>query len=146
MVPNTNVNMMKSLNKSSEDLITELQWEEKIKSALSESILYFEYEETEEKTVLHIITISKNHGERFLFHRVTSHTNSRIRCLEDMWTYIEEYKKSMEHYHIQWMKKGESSQSSWFYGRTFLEVVDKFFYGKDPSNVKILEMKLMPLS
>jgi hypothetical protein len=138
---------MKSLNKTSKDLLSELEWEEKIRTELSDSILYFEYEEIEEETTLHLITISKSHGERFLFHRVKSF--SRSNCLYEMHRYIvSDYKKNAEHYEIHWMKKksGEKSLRSWFYGKSFLEVMDKFFYLKDPSEVSILEIKLMPLS
>jgi hypothetical protein len=57
-----------------------------------------------------------------------------------------DYKKNMEHYEINWKIKGEKSQKSWFYGKSFLDVVDKFFYMKDAAEIIIYEIKMMPIS
>jgi len=137
---------MKADNKTSEVLLAELKYEEKIRKELEDVILYFDYEDGEEDCSLSLVTISKTHGQRFLFHRIKSH--SRNNCLYEMLKYIQSnYKKNMEHYEINWKIRGErESQRSWFYGRSFLAVIDKFFYMKDPGEISIYEIKMMPIS
>jgi hypothetical protein len=137
---------MKADNKTSEVLLAELKYEEKIRKELEDVILYFDYEDGEEDCSLSLVTISKTHGQRFLFHRIKSH--SRNNCLYEMLKYIQSnYKKNMEHYEINWKIRGErESQRSWFYGRSFLDVIDKFFYMKDPGEISIYEIKMMPIS
>ncbi len=141
---------MNSINKTSDVLLKEIELEDKIKKELSDVILYFDYQEYEnmgDGSSLSLITISKNHGERFLFHKVLD--NSKIDCLSQMLEYItSDYKKNLEHYEIIWKNKksSESTQKSWFCGRSFLEVMDKFYYLKDTSDIIIFNIKLMPLS
>ena len=59
---------MNPLNKSSETLIAEIEAEKQIRQLLPDVNLYFDYQESETETELHLVTISKSHGERFLFH------------------------------------------------------------------------------
>lgn len=133
-------------NKTSEVLLAELNCESNIRKELEDVVLYFDYEDREEDCTLSLVTISKTHGQRFLFHRVKSH--SRNNCLYEMLKYIQsDYKKNMEHYEINWKIKGQKEcQKSWFYGKSFLDVVDKFFYMKDAAEIIIYEIKMMPIS
>jgi hypothetical protein len=137
---------MNSLNKSSEILVSEIKSEEIIRQELSDSTIYFDYSENEQSTTLSVITISKNHGERFLFHKVTS--LSKIACLDKMIKYIQsDWKKNYQNYEIIWRKKGESTNNtSWFFGNSFLEIIDKFYHMKDPSDIIIFEVKLRPMA
>lgn len=142
---------MNSINKTSDVLLKEIELEDKIRKELSDVILYFDYQEYEnmgDEASLSLITISKNHGERFLFHKVID--NSKMDCLIKMLEYItSDYKKNLEHYEVTWKNKKSSetkSQKSWFCGRSFLEVMDKFYYLKDTSDIIIFNIKLMPLS
>jgi len=139
---------MNSLNKSSEILIAEMQSESLIRKELDDVILYFDYTEDDStsNTVLSLITISKNHGERFLFHKIES--TSKLKCLSKMIDYIKsDFKVNHQNYEIVWVKKGEiKSNISWFHGKSFLDVVDKFFYMKDPSDILIYEVKMKPMS
>lgn len=137
---------MNSLNKSSEILLAEMTTEDIIRKELNDVVLYFDYQEDENDTELSLITISKNHGERFLFHK--SKGKSKLHCLNSMIDYIKsDYKLNFNNYEIIWVKKGEmKSNISWFHGKSFLDVVDKFFYLKDPSDIVIYEVKLKPQS
>ena len=136
---------MKADNKTSEVLLAELRYEDQIRKELEDVVLYFDYEDGEEDCTLSLVTISKVHGQRFLFHRIKSH--SRNNCLYEMRRYIQSnYKKNMEHYEINWRMRGGESQKSWFYGRSFLDVIDKFFYMKDPDEISVYEIKMMPIS
>lgn len=137
---------MNSLNKTSEILMAEMAAEDSIRQELNDVILYFDYQESEYETELSLITISKSHGERFLFHKIKS--TSKLSCLNQMFEYIKsDYKSNFQTYEIIWMKKGDlQSNKSWFHGKSFLDVVDKFFHLKDPSSIIIYEIKLKPLS
>ena len=137
---------MNSLNKSSEILLAEMTAEDIIRKELSDVVLYFDYQEDEIETELSLITISKNHGERFLFHKVKG--KSKLHCLNIMIDYIKSnYKLNFNNYEIVWVKRGETkSNISWFHGKSFLDVVDKFFHLKDPGDIVIYEVKLKPQS
>ncbi len=137
---------MNSLNKSSEILLAEMTAEDIIRKELNDVVLYFDYQEDENETELSLITISKNHGERFLFHKIKG--KSKLNCLNSMIDYIKsDYKLNFNNYEIIWVKKGEmKSNISWFHGKSFLDVVDKFFHLKDPSDIVIYEVKLKPQS
>ena len=143
---NQKILKMNSINKSSQTLLAELEYETKIREELNDAVLYFDYEDNEDSCVLSLVTISKTHGQRFLFHRVLSH--SRTNCLYEMLKYIQsDYIKNMEHYEINWAVKGENkTQKSWFYGKSFLDVISKFFHMKDSSEISIYEIKMMPMS
>lgn len=138
---------MNSINKSSQILLDELDYENKIRQELNEVILYFDYTEGDEgRTELSLITISKNHGERFLFHKTDSY--SRLNCLQKMLEYLKsDYKKNYQNYEIIWRKKDERVDNrSWFNGKSFLEVIDKFYYMKDASDILVYSVKQLPLS
>jgi hypothetical protein len=137
---------MNSLNKSSEILLAEMTSEDTIRKELDDVTLYFDYQETDTETELSLITISKNHGERFLFHK-TSSINKLI-CLGKMIDYIQsDYKKNFQNYEIVWRKKGDSTDNiSWFNGKSFLSIIDKFYFMKDPSDILIYEVKMKPMA
>lgn len=137
---------MNSLNKSSEILLAEMTSEDIIRKELNDVTLYFDYQESDSETELSIITISKNHGERFLFHKIKS--NSKISCLSKMVDYIKsDYKKNFQNYEIVWRKKGDTKDNiSWFNGKSFLDIVDKFYFMKDPADIIIYDVKMKPMS
>jgi len=137
---------MNSLNKSSEILLAEMTSEDIIRKELDDVTLYFDYQETDTETELSLITISKNHGERFLFHKIKS--SNKLSCLGKMIDYIKsDYKKNFQNYEIVWRKKGDSKDNiSWFNGKSFLDIVDKFYFMKDPVDIIIYEIKLKPMA
>ncbi len=133
-------------NKPSSILLEELKLEDEIKKELSDVIVYFDYQENNDETELSLITISKNHGERFLFHKCTS--KNKIDSLKSMLTYIKsDYKTNRMNYEVLWAKKGEGkSNISWFHGISFIEIIDKFYFMKDPADIIIYEVKLKPMA
>jgi len=137
---------MNSLNKSSEILLAEMVSEDIIRKELNDVTIYFDYQETDSETELSVITISKNHGERFLFHKIKA--NSKISCLSKMIDYIKsDYKLNFQNYEIVWKKRGEVKDIvSWFNGKSFLDIIDKFYFMKDPSDIIIYEVRLKPLA
>lgn len=120
--------------------------EQLIRDEFPEVNLYFDYQETDLDTELHLVTISKTHGERFLFHKIKSLT--KLHCLNLMIEYIRsDYKKNYQNYEIIWRKKEDNKDSiSWFCGRSFLDVIEKFFHLKDSQDIIIFEVKLKPMT
>lgn len=137
---------MNSLNKSSEILLAEMTSEDIIRKELNDVTIYFDYQEDDSETELSIITISKNHGERFLFHKIKA--GSKISCLSKMIDYIKsDYKLNHQNYEIIWRKKGDANDNtSWFHGKSFLDIVDKFYFMKDPADVIIYEVRMKPMA
>lgn len=137
---------MNSFNKTSDVLLAEMSVEDIIRKELPEVTLYFDYQEYFTETELYLVTISKIHGERFLFHKIKS--ESKLLCLNKMLEYIKsDYKKNYLNYEIIWRKKEDSKDTvSWFCGRSFLEVMEKFFHLKDSQDIIIFEVKLKPMS
>lgn len=120
--------------------------EQLIRDEFPEVNLYFDYQETDLDTELYLVTISKTHGERFLFHKIKSLT--KLSCLNLMIEYIRsDYKKNYQNYEIVWRKKEDTKDTvSWFCGRSFLDVMEKFFHLKDSQDIIIFEVKLKPMA
>lgn len=137
---------MNSFNKTSEVLMAEMAAEQLIRDEFPEVNLYFDYQETDLDTELYLVTISKTHGERFLFHKIKSLT--KLSCLNLMIEYIRsDYKKNYQNYEIVWRKKEDKKDTvSWFCGRSFLDVMEKFFHLKDSQDIIIFEVKLKPMA
>lgn len=137
---------MNSLNKTSEVLMAEMTAEQLIRDEFPEVNLYFDYQETDLETELYLVTISKTHGERFLFHKIKS--LNKLSCLNLMIEYIKsDYKKNYQNYEIVWRKKEDTKDTvSWFCGKSFLDVMEKFFHLKDSQDIIIFEVKLKPIS
>ena len=134
-------------NKPSEILLEELQIEGEIKDELNDVIVYFDYQDENELTELSLITISKNHGERFLFHKCSSKT--KVGALKSMLEYIKsDYKKNWMNYEVVWYKRGDNGKQniSWFHGKSFIEIMDKFYFMKDPADVIVYGVKLKPMA
>lgn len=140
---------MNAQNKSSQTLLAELELQQEISKELSEATVYFDFTEDDEICELSLVTISKSHGQRFLFHKTKKHA-TRLYCLSEMIEYIKgDYKNNAENYEIIWSFRGESQarpQKSWFHGKNFLDVIDKFFYMKDPAEIIVYNVNLLPLS
>lgn len=145
---------MDSINKSSETLLKELELEAEIRNELSDVTVYFDFvwRDSSGMPSLSVITISRVHGQRFLFHKTYSSTtneNSKVYCLEAMLRYIKsDYKKNLLHYTIEWAPKSDTRviQTSWFHGSSLLEIMDKFYYLKNPHEISVFDIRLNPES
>jgi len=137
---------MNSFNKSSEVLIAEMNAEQLIRELLPEVSIYFDYNEQEQETELNLVTISKTHGERFLFHKIKS--TGKLSCLNSMIEYIRsDYQNNYQNYEIKWTKKGhQQTITSWFYAKSFIECIDKFFHLKDTQEIIVYSVTLKPQS
>ena len=58
-----------------------------------------------------------------------------------------DYKLNHQNYEIIWRKKGDTKDNvSWFNGKSFLSIIDKFYFMKDPSDILIYEVKMKPMA
>lgn len=136
-----------------EVLLKEIELENQIRQLLDDTQIYFDYnllnfnEQGEALMLkLDLITISREHNHKFLFHSVVA--TSKVALLREMMRYIDEYKRQQENYQIEWthLKDVNRMQNSWFRGNDIFDVLNKFYYGKEKSQFKIFGIKLMPMS
>ncbi len=143
-----------AIQQPTEVLLKEIDLENKIREQLDDTQIYFDYNIVPEPDGLEfpiikldLITINKEHNQKFLFHSVKG--GSKIEILKNMIAYITDYKKNLEIYAIEWLdikRDGVSGniQTSWFRGNDITDVLNKFYYEKEKSQFKIFKIKLMP--
>lgn len=141
-----------AIQQPTEILLQEIDLENKIREALEETQIYFDYNvvpnniEGETPLIkLDLITINKEHNQKFLFHSLKGQT--KIDILQSMIEYITQYKEKLQTYEIEWLdsKQGNDKiQQSWFRGNDIFDVLHKFYYEKEKSRFRIFKVKLMP--
>jgi hypothetical protein len=68
-------------------------------------------------------------------------------CLEKILEYVESIPNSKHSYTVTWRKTGlVGLNTSYFYCKDVVEVVEKFFEGKEINEYKIFKIELMPIS
>lgn len=87
-------------------------------------------------------------GETFLLKVVSADTH--IQCLIKILEYLEHTKKNMNTFTVNWSRIENgvvgSYNTSYFYCHDVIEVVNKFFTGKNVRDYIIYDMKLNPIS
>ena len=140
-----------AIQQPTEILLQEIDLENKTRELLNDTQIYFDYnvvpnEQSDKEPLikLDLITINKEHNQKFLFHSILG--GSKIGILEEMLAYIKEYKEHLEIYSIEWIdtKTEANIQTSWFRGNDIFDVLHKFYYEKEKSRFKIFKIKLMP--
>ena len=109
------------------------------------SSIQFEYKMLAE---VKAFTHNTQTGETFLLKSVSADTH--IQCLVKILEYLEHTKKSMNTYTVNWSRVENGSlgtyNTSYFYCHDVIEVVNKFFSGKNIRDYIIYEIKLNQLS
>jgi hypothetical protein len=107
--------------------------------------LVFNYEETDEGTSLHVITINPRHNQSFLFHATLG--TDKLDALHAMLDYVRNFKERTSSYTIQWSARGDNAlQTSYFRARNIMEALDKLFYDRDPNSITVFSVMLNPIS
>jgi hypothetical protein len=91
-------------------------------------------------------TVNPKSGETFLLIKKTAKTQET--ALKKILEYVKN-QKGLSSFTVLWAKKGEASTSmntSYFYCHDVLDVVEKFFAGKDSVNYVVYEIKLNPVA
>jgi hypothetical protein len=142
-----------AIQQPTEVLLKEIDLENKVRESLDDTQIYFDYNIVPQETELpypliklDLITINKEHNQKFLFHSITG--ASKIGILKEMLAYIDEFKKQLESFEIEWMDthNPDKMQTSWFRGNDIFDVLNKFYYSKEKSRFKIFKIKLMPMA
>ncbi len=104
-----------------------------------------EYRPVSKKQVF-AYTHNTENDETFILKIVTADTFES--GLKEILQYVENHKKSMSSFTVKWAKKGNGSksESSYFYCEDMVEVMTKFFEGKDRADYIIYEVKLNPIA
>jgi len=88
------------------------------------------------------ITINPITNEPFLLK--TEQGDTKEKALKAILEYVKK-QKGLNSFTVIWMKKGDSkSNTSYFYCHDILDVVEKFFFGKNRIDYVIHEIKLNP--
>lgn len=110
----------------------------------SEGLIY-NFDESGDKTSLHLVTVNPRHDQSFLFHDTSG--ASKLEALRYMLDYVKSYKESNSSYTIQWSAKGENAlQTSYFFAKNIQEALDKLFYDRDPNTITVFSIALNPIT
>lgn len=141
-----------------EDKISKIVFED------NKRTVHFEYSQQEFETPYNALETDQQLYTKIKRHQVIAHTyNSQNRetfllkseigstyeeCLEKIYNYIVNHRKSVNSYTVVWSKKGNGAHQevSYFFGTNIVEVVNKFFDGKDVEEYFVYDIKMNPLS
>ncbi len=109
------------------------------------SELSFEFQNTEGKVKLDLITINPRHNQSFLFHSELG--IDKLDALRRMQEYVKSYKDKYDSYTIQWIAKGESElHTSYFTASNMYDALDKLYYGRDINTITVFSVVLNPVA
>lgn len=107
--------------------------------------LSFEFQNTEGKVKLDLITINPRHNQSFLFHSELG--IDKLDALRRMQEYVRSYKDKYDSYTIQWIAKGESElHTSYFTASNMYDALDKLYYGRDINTITVFSVVLNPVA
>lgn len=122
-----------------------IQKEIKSHLGLRSSDLIFEYNNTDGKVKLDLITINPRHNQSFLFHSVMGF--DKVDALNKMLDYVEHYKEKESSYTIQWIAKGNKElNTSYFRASSVYDALDKLYYGRDSNTMTVFSVVLNPVA
>jgi hypothetical protein len=125
--------------------------------------VHFEYSQQEFETPFNVLESGQPVYTKTKHHQVIAHTynsgnretfmlksevgSSYEECLEKIHNYILNHRKSVSTYTVVWCKKQNTKQeTSYFIGSSVIEVINKFFDGKDPDEYIVYTIKMNPIS
>lgn len=127
--------------------VESVKLQRKIESHLSikGSELSFEFQQSEGKTKLDLITINPRHNQSFLFHSEVG--IDKLDALRKMMDYVKSYKDKYQSYTIQWIAKGENElHTSYFRAGNMYDALDKLYYGRDINTITVFSVVLNPVA
>lgn len=125
--------------------IARLQREIKQHLGLKSNNLVFEFQKTEGKVKLDLITINPRHSQSFLFHSELGY--DKLDALNRMWDYVQSYKDKESSYTIQWTTKTDRElHTSYFRAKNILDALDKLYYGRDMNQITVFSVVMNPVA
>ena len=132
---------------TSEKHVESARMQKEIKNylGLSGTDLVFEFQNTDGKIKLDLITINPRHNQSFLFHSVTGF--DKIDVLKKMLEYVKNYKDKDNSYTIQWIANGQKElHTSYFRASNIHDALDKLYYGRDRNTITVFSVVLNPVA
>lgn len=93
---------------------------------------------------LSIITHNPVHGTNFLFYKTWG--LSEENALRNAYDYLSNHRVYESTYTMEWKEKGGKITTSYFTGKSMLDVLHKFYFNKTEENYTIFLIKLNPIS
>lgn len=112
---------------------------------LGANSLIYNFSETDNKTVLHLVTLNPRHSQSFLFHSEEGY--DKIDVLKKMLAYVKSYKEKESTYTIQWKKaKTGTLETSYFSAKNIQNALDKLMYDRDPNSITVFSIIMNPIT
>ena len=110
--------------------------------------VHFEYlsRSLETEHTVSAYTVNPKSGETFLLKSANALTKEL--ALKQILEYVKN-QKGLSSFTVKWYKKGTDAltvQTSYFFCHDILDVVEKFFAGKNPEDYIVYEIKLNPMA
>ena len=96
------------------------------------------------RTIVKVFTRNPVSKEFFLLSSAVS--INTVSALEILLEYAQTHKSDMSSFTVVWVRRGGTQTTSYFYCKNVVELIEKFFDGKDPSLYIIYEIKLNPIA
>lgn len=133
------------MTKDSAVRIAELQKSIEAYIGLDAQGIIYDYSQDGEKVRLDAITVNPRHKQSFLFH--TSVGLSKVEALEDLLSYVRNYKEKDSTFTVQWSVNGDDElHTSYFRAKNILTALDKLYFNRDPNTITIFNVSLNPIS
>jgi hypothetical protein len=108
------------------------------------SIIY-NFDESEGKTTLHMVTVNPRHNQSFLFHSEEAY--DKLDAMKKMLKYVKIYKEKESSFTIQWKMTGyHTLQTSYFSAKNVQAALDKLFYERDPNSINVFSVIMNPIT
>lgn len=105
--------------------------------------LVYNFDEHNNKTILHLVTLNPRHNQSFLFHLEEGY--DKIDVLKKMLKYVKSYKDKESTYTIQWKKASDNTlQTSYFSAKNAQGALDKLTYDRDPNSITVFSVIMNP--
>lgn len=103
----------------------------------------YNFDQSDGKTTLHLVTLNPRHNQSFLFHSVEGY--DKIDVLKKMLDYVKNYKDKESTYTIQWKKATDDTlQTSYFSAKNVQSALDKLSYDRDPNSITVFSVIMNP--
>ncbi len=112
---------------------------------LGPNSLIYNFDESEGKITLHLVTVNPRHNQSFLFHSEEGY--DKLDCMKKMLKYVKSYKDKESSFTIQWKMTGYNTlQTSYFSAKNIQGALDKLSYDRDPNSITVFSVIMNPIT
>ncbi len=125
--------------------IAKLQREIEQYIGLGPNSIIYNFEDTDGKTLLHVVTVNPRHNQSFLFHSEEGY--DKLDAMKKMLKYVKIHKDKESSWTIQWKMTGYNTlQTSYFSAKNVQSALDKLFYERDPNSITVFSVIMNPIT